>query len=74
LQVQLEDYADIFHDPSVCGGRIIGTREHLTCDECGQRFTLDQVRQQFDSSAFSEALKALHRFEIDSALPRDPTR
>ena len=74
MQVQLEDYADIFHDPAVCGGRITGTREQLTCDECGQRFTLDQVRQQFDPSAFSEALKALHRFEIDSALPYDPTR
>jgi hypothetical protein len=30
-------------------------------DECGQGFTLDLVRQQFDPSAFSEALKALHR-------------
>jgi hypothetical protein len=62
-----EPSANIFHDPAVCGGRITGTREQLTCDKCGQRFTLDQVQQQFDSSALSEALKALHRFEIDSA-------
>ncbi|HEX4166221.1 MAG TPA: hypothetical protein VHZ55_12180 [Bryobacteraceae bacterium] len=61
MPARLEDFALVFHEPD-CGGLITGAVGRLRCEECGRRFTIETLREQFSAQVNPDLARAVDRF------------